>query len=143
MNSLRNDIGEYSLLKITGSKEEIDNIEKLISCFVNLKPNYNSIIDKIEQIIIFLYGYTFEELKPKIKKGKLPEARQLSLYLIKEYTDYSLSKIGNILNRDHTTVLSSIKVINNLLDIDRKFKALVNNIKNELNETIQKSERTI
>ena len=45
------------------------------------------------------------------------------MYLSRKYTDDSLADIGNTFNRDHSTVLHSIKVVTNKLVRDTSVNA--------------------
>ena len=38
--------------------------------------------------------------------------RQIAMYLTRKYTEESLAHIGSLYNRDHSTVLYAVKVIN-------------------------------
>lgn len=54
---------------------------------------------------------------PAARKRELVIARQISMRLSRDYTTKSLSTIGNAHGgRDHATVLSACKVINNSMD---------------------------
>lgn len=83
------------------------------------------VIDKIEIILnTVCYGY---EIKPiairaKNRQSNIREARQLVAYLIREYTDLSLPKVGFVINRDHTTVIHSIKVVRNEIEFNKDYR---------------------
>lgn len=60
------------------------------------------------------------------------QARQICYYLIRNNTKKSLKEIGqNLGNKDHATVLYGVRTINNLCDIDKKLKYLVDTIEFE------------
>jgi chromosomal replication initiation ATPase DnaA len=98
--------------------------------------------NEIAAIIIRLcaeeYGITVNTLIALGRVRSQCEARQMSMKLIKDYTSLSLKDIGmnyysnNKLGKDHTTVISAIKTIDNLLTYDKavidKYQRLVNNI---------------
>jgi len=65
-------------------------------------------------------------------------ARQISHYFAKElHPRLSLAFVGkNIGNKDHATVLHSIKTINNLIDTDKVFAAEIEEIKTLLKITL-------
>jgi len=53
-------------------------------------------------------------------------ARQLSMYLAKNYTNSSLKVIGDSFGgRDHSTVLYSLKAVQDMMDTDILFKDTV------------------
>lgn len=73
--------------------------------------------------------------KPKLRKKEYMQIRQKSHYFSKKYTDLTLYKIGKyISNKDHSTVLHSIKTVNNMMETDKEY---LKNIK-ELKEQIEK-----
>jgi len=99
--------------------------------------------NEIAAIIIRLcaeeYGITVDKLIEVGRVRSQCEARQMSMKLIKENTTLSLKDIGlnyyttnNKLGKDHTTIISAIKTIDNLLTYDKaatdKYQRLVNNI---------------
>ena len=83
------------------------------------------VIDKIEIILnTVCYGY---EIKPiairaKNRQSNIREARQLTAYLVKEYTGLSLSKVGFVINRDHSTVIHSIKVVKGEIQFNKDYR---------------------
>ena len=51
------------------------------------------------------------------------------IYLIRNLTDFPFAKIGEILNRDHTTIISSCAAVEEKMKKDTKYE-------NEINEMI-------
>jgi chromosomal replication initiation ATPase DnaA len=99
--------------------------------------------NEIAAIIIRLcaeeYGITVDTLIASGRVRLQCEARQMSMKLIKDHTALGLKHIGlnyyttnNKLGKDHTTIISAIKTIDNLLTYDKfvkeKYDRLVNNI---------------
>ncbi len=76
----------------------------------------------VEEIITYtadICGVSVEEMKSRCRKRDLVVARQLSAYIIKEKTKLSLTSIANALGlKDHSTVIHSLKTVNNLYGID-------------------------
>lgn len=60
---------------------------------------------QIFDIISLKYGYTEEQIRSKSRKGSLVICRMWISFLISENTKLSLSKIGEYVNRDHSTVI--------------------------------------
>lgn len=62
------------------------------------------------------FGFTLEELQSKSRTKKLVNARQISMYLLRELTEMSLPRIGAELGgRDHTTVMHAYRKIRDLM----------------------------
>ena len=64
---------------------------------------------------------SFEESDTTCRKRELADARHAFCYYIRNYSVLSLKKIGRLYkqNRDHTTIINSIKKWENLVSTDR------------------------
>lgn len=90
--------------------------------------------EEILKVVCRELQMNFEEVKNR--KTRLREfvyARQLYAYFCKQYTNESLSKIGQFINKDHATMIHSINQIKGYYEFD-------NTIQNDVNklETILK-----
>ena len=55
------------------------------------------------------------------------------MYLAKKHTETSSSKIGQLIgNKDHATVLHAYKIVKGQVDVDKAFKAEVEEIESSL-----------
>jgi chromosomal replication initiator protein len=61
------------------------------------------------------FGLTREDLISKNRSRPLTTARHVAMYLLRECTGLSLIKIGELFDRDHTTVLHGVKKIELLM----------------------------
>lgn len=62
------------------------------------------------------FGHTIADLIGKSRSRPLVQARQISMYVLREMTDYSYPAIGRVFgNRDHTTVMHAVEKITNLM----------------------------
>jgi hypothetical protein len=62
------------------------------------------------------------KIKDNIRKRQIVEIRQLSHYFVRKNTKLSYTNIGILIgNKDHATVMHSIKQVNNLKDFDKSF----------------------
>jgi chromosomal replication initiator protein len=83
-------------------------------------------VDSIKKLVAEHYQITIDKLQGKTRKRDIIIARQLSMYLAKNYTSSSLKSIGsNFGGKDHSTVLYSIKAVQDLMDTDQLFKDTV------------------
>jgi chromosomal replication initiation ATPase DnaA len=95
--------------------------------------NDELVVDEIKKIVIENTGITINQLHDKTRVRNIAKARQLFQYLAYKYTSYSLSYVGSLLgtNYDHTTILNSIYIINDILylkDRDRYYTTVKNAI---------------
>ena len=83
-------------------------------------------LDFIQQIVSDQLNVTMDNMHGKTRKRSAVLARQLSMYLAKNYTNKSLKTIGETLGgRDHSTVIYSCKAVQDLMDTDPVFKKTV------------------
>ena len=59
------------------------------------------------------YGVSIEDIKGRCRKRKIVKPRQVVMFLLRTKARMVLSDIGEVLNRDHTTVIHSITCIQN------------------------------
>jgi chromosomal replication initiation ATPase DnaA len=95
--------------------------EKL--CFTKT-PNY-----VIDRVIESLTGLNREELKVKDRDAKLAEVRQVGMYFYYKNGN-SCTYSGMAYNRDHATVIHSVRKINNLYGqkTEQKLTEFVNKV---------------
>ncbi|KAF3363145.1 Chromosomal replication initiator protein DnaA 1 [Chlamydiales bacterium STE3] len=72
-----------------------------------------------EKIIKFCaehYGIRTEDILGKAQKKECAQPRQVAMYLCRNQLKYPFTKIGDLFSRDHSTVMTSVKLIQKLLD---------------------------
>lgn len=91
-------------------------------------------IDYIKTVVCQAMNVDVSSLESKSRKRDIVQARQVAMYFAKSLTkNYSLQHIGShIAGRDHSTVLHSCKAVANLMDTDRKFRTMVDEIKGKI-----------
>ena len=116
---------------------DLDLAKKIVKNFVKNMSREVS-IDFIQKAVCDYFEVPVDKLKEKTRKRQVVQARQLSMYLSKNFTKHSLKAIGKHFGgRDHSTVIHSCQAIQNLMDTDTKFKESVD----DLQKKIQMSER--
>ena len=86
-------------------------------------------IDSIINTVCAHYGLEPSMIHTKSRKRDVVQARQIAMYLAKNNTDYSASKIGTLIGgKDHATVLHACKTIRELREVDKAFRADVDEI---------------
>ena len=68
-------------------------------------------VDKIFAAVYKKYNIKKEEIVSSKRTKEIANARHITVYVIRQITDMSLPNIGKIIERDHTTVLSSLDTI--------------------------------
>jgi len=97
--------------KLKANEKKID-----IYCTLGLNYSFRSNYDSA-----FFY---FNRMK------EIATARNVAIYIIRSITDLSLPAIGKIFGRDHTTILSSVRAIENEIENNLILSNKINDIAN-------------
>ena len=99
-----------------------------------METNKN-ILNRIEDQIIEHLGYDFDYLTIKSKKPQYSIPRQIAMYLIDENTELPHRLISSIFGLQRYSVCNAKKPINDLIETDKEYRDIVNNIRSQLNVT--------
>jgi chromosomal replication initiator protein len=81
-------------------------------------------IDDIKELVSDYFKLPVELLESQSRKHEIALARQMAIYLTKQFTQLSLKSIGaGFSNRDHSTILHSCQTIENYLVTDPSVKS--------------------
>jgi chromosomal replication initiator protein len=95
----------------------------------------NMSIDIIQRVVAEEYHLTPNDLKNKKRSSGIVRPRQISMYLCRELTEYSLTEIGQAFGgRDHTTVLHSCKLIEETSRSDTNLYSALERLKRMVKE---------
>ena len=95
-----------------------------------LIPTIDAIIEETAKF----YTLTPEDIKGQSRTRDTALARQVSMYLIRKLTNFSLNDIGSVFEgRDHSTVLSSIKRIEKKMAESQDFSGRMRDIMSNIN----------
>ncbi len=90
-------------------------------------------VDDILRVVCRHYHLEPASIHTKSRKREVVQARQIAMYLAKDYTDLSTAKIGSLIgNRDHATVLHAFKTVKELGEVDKSFRAELDEIQSAL-----------
>lgn len=104
---------------------DVELAKEIIQKFVT-QINKGITVENIAQLVADHFNVPLETLSSKTRKRQVVIARQLSMYLAKNYTKSSLKTIGdNFGGKDHSTVIYSINTVRDLIDTDSMFKDTV------------------
>ncbi len=87
---------------------------------VNAKKDYLELKDRLLFYFENHHHIDRDKLltKTKTRKAEIVETRQMIMHCLRLNTNASLRIIGDLFDKDHSTSSHSVKVINNLLEID-------------------------
>ena len=88
--------------------------------------------EKIVAKVAAKYGVDPGDIYSKKKANDISRARHISIYLLRKISDLSYPNIGRLLNRDHSTVMSSYKIMEQEIKIDSSFELEINDLIKEI-----------
>lgn len=107
---------------VAGREIDISLAKEVLRNFVN-EINKEVTPDVIQRTVADYFSLEVEKLQSGTRVRQVVLARQISMFLVKNYTDKSLKAIGNLFGgRDHSTVLYSIKTVQDLMETDETIK---------------------
>ena len=92
------------------------------------------VIDNIIEKVSFTFGVEPEQLKSERRDASINNARQAAMYIIREITGLSQDEVGKVFGRNHSTVNSSLKNVQQRMSSDSKYKNLINEIIKNIND---------
>lgn len=92
------------------------------------------VIDNILEKVSFTFGVTAEQIKSEKRDANINSARQAAMYIIREITNLSQEEVGKVFGRNHSTVNSSLKNVQQKMSSDQKYKNLINDIIKNIND---------
>lgn len=150
--TLEPEIIEYIALNVT------NNVRQLEGCLVKLiaqsslthatitlamardtlrdiiKPSkINLSIEAIQRIVSEYFGIPDDLLRDSTRKQEIVRARQIAMYLAKEFTQSSLKTIGlHFGRRDHTTVIHACESVQNQAETNDKYRRTLDDIRRKI-----------
>ena len=86
-------------------------------------------VDEIINTVCKHFGLETATIHTKSRKREVVQARQIAMYLAKNHTDFSTAKIGALIgHKAHATVLHACKTIKELKEVDKSFRAEIDEI---------------
>jgi len=123
----------------TLNKKQIDMAlaKSVVKQFVS-QVNKEITVDNIKLLVADYFEVPVEKLHGKTRKRDVVIARQLSMYLAKHFTNSSLKVIGDKFGgRDHSTVIYSVKAVQDMMDTDLVFKDKVVELEKQVQLSLQ------
>jgi chromosomal replication initiator protein len=88
----------------------------------------------IRDFVASQFNVRTTDLQSKSRKKNIAIPRQISMYLARKYTEEALVEIGKAFNRDHSTVLHSIRVITETMARNSSLRGQVDLLSKKLQE---------
>ena len=106
------------MIELHGGNLSLNAVEKVLK---GIKKELS--IDEIKKETAKAFALSVEDLSSLSRKKPIVTARQTAMYLVRMYLKKSLTEISHAFGKkDHTTVLNSLKKVENLKKKDPEFK---------------------
>lgn len=115
-------------------KKEIDlDLAKKVLRNIVKTSSKEITIDTIQKMVCDYYEIGYDKLQAKTRKREIVQARQISMFLAKQFTKNSLKTIGDHFGgRDHTTVIHSCQTVKDLMDTDTMIREQVKELQQKV-----------
>ncbi len=121
-----------SFSRIYNKVPSISETKVILKDLLNMSENKVT-IDLIQTTVCKFFKISKNEMLSARRSRYLVRPRQTAIYLAKLLTSKSLPEIGrSFSNRDHTTVIHSVKTIEKLRQEDKELNANIDNLKNKI-----------
>ena len=113
---------------INNREIDLSLTKRVVSQAVHLEKKQLS-VQMIQETVCKYFNLEQATIQTNSRKREVVQARQITMYLSKKYTDSSFSSIGKIVGkRDHATVLHACKTIKDQIETNKSFRASVEEI---------------
>ena len=121
-----------SFSRIYNKVPNISEVKVVLKDLLNLSENKVT-IDLIQSTVCKFFKISKNEMLSSRRSRYLVRPRQTAIYLTKILTSKSLPEIGReFSNRDHTTIIHSVKTIEKLKKEDSELSSNIDNLKNKI-----------
>ncbi len=125
--------GLIARTSLTGRHVDVRLAQEVIHDFM-VNPSADITIDKINNIVAEYFSMDVDRLRSQTRKREVVTARQAAMYLCKKLAKEPLKAIGNAFGgRDHSTVIYAVRSVNNLMETDPKFRAIITDLEKQVN----------
>jgi len=115
------------------SKPDLDMAREIVAGIVGRRLELSAAL--IRDFIAGQFNVSVAELQSKSRNKSIAFPRQVSMYLARKLTEEALADIGKAFNRDHSTVVHSIRVVSEAMvrngSVRGQVEHLVQRLKNQ------------
>ena len=118
---------------LTGREIDCQLVEEALrEVFAKHEPRHLTCEDVMRTVASY-YNVTPEDLKGPRRNREIATPRQVAMYLCRELTDSSMSRIGDAMGgRDHTTILHGCDKVSEDIRTSDAFASLVDDLRHQL-----------
>lgn len=113
-------------------KLDISLAKDVMRSFVN-DINREVTPEVIQKAVADHFNLDVEKIKSTTRRRQVVLARQISMFLVKQHTNESLKKIGQLFgNRDHSTVIYSLRTVTDLMDTNDEVRRALSELERKI-----------
>jgi chromosomal replication initiator protein len=121
--------------KITKSPISLELVNEALKDIIKNNENKRATPERITTLVCDRFSVSEDDMFSKKRSHDISYPRQISMYLLRELTDLSLSAIGKFFGgRDHTTVLHAYRTISKEMADNNELRVMLADIRNQLNK---------
>ena len=121
-----------SFSRIYEKVPNLSEIKVVLKDLLNLSENQVT-VDLIQTVVCKFFKISKNEMLSSRRSRYLVRPRQIAIFLTKILTSKSLPEIGReFSNRDHTTIIHSVKTIENIKEKDPEMVENINKLKSQI-----------
>ena len=121
---------------LTNQEISVDLARRALQATFGYEPHQASrgtSAERIRSVVADHWNVREEALSSKRRTKDLTVPRQVAMYLIKDLLDYPLVQIGQLFGgRDHSTVIHSIRKVEETMASDSSFRRSIESVRDEL-----------
>lgn len=91
-------------------------------------------VEVIRDFLARQFKVSVDDMQSKSRRKAIAFPRQVSMYLARKYTDQALADIGRAFNRDHSTVVHSIRVITETMARNNSVRGQVEHLSKKMQQ---------
>ena len=123
-------IRAVAYVSISGLSMSVENIAPILN---PPAPRIQASPEAIMAAVAEVFNVSIEDLKSNSRRREISWSRQIGMYLMRQYTDLSLPRIGEEFGgKDHTTVMYSCDKITQLRESDTKLAQTIRELSDRL-----------
>ncbi len=117
---------------LEGASINMELIRSLVPIFQQDTEPIGETAEKIIGAVAQRYGVTPADVRGTKRTKDIKDARNVSMYILRQVTDLSLPSIGTMFCRDHSTVHSNITAVEKQIKTDAAMASLIEDIRREV-----------
>nr|MBS0037304.1 chromosomal replication initiator protein DnaA [Saprospiraceae bacterium] len=123
---------------VTQTEVDLKLAEKVMHQFIEKEEREVS-VENIKKLVCESLGLDLESVQGKSRKREIVSARQIGMYLSKNFTSASYKEIGRCFGgRDHSTVIHSYKTIQDQIETNEVFSDKIKKLEKDIQLSFMK-----